>query len=187
MFDFTIDGLEVTTIEGENGLRAIIAYDEGTESPRTAWDNVGTMLCWHTRYDLGDITARSEEEAKKLGRRALRAVQNGGLAVELFLYDHSGITMRAGRGFGDIDSAGWDWGQVGVIYITKTKIAKEFGGDLDKARAALYAEVAEYDQYLTGDVYNITIEDAEGNMVDGYGGVYGYDNAIQEARVMLDG
>ena len=33
--------------------RIRIEQDDTTESPRE-WDNLGTMVCWHGRYDLGD-------------------------------------------------------------------------------------------------------------------------------------
>ncbi len=36
-----------------------IAHDEDCESPRN-WDNLGTMACWHRRYNLGDKHEFSE-------------------------------------------------------------------------------------------------------------------------------
>lgn len=36
------------------GYTIEIISDENAENPRAAWDNVGTMVCWHNRYDLGD-------------------------------------------------------------------------------------------------------------------------------------
>lgn len=38
-----------------NGIKtAVILNDPEPESPRTAYDNLGTMVCWHSRYNLGD-------------------------------------------------------------------------------------------------------------------------------------
>jgi len=34
-------------------LKLEIEQDSSPESPRT-WDNLGTMVCFHKRYDLGD-------------------------------------------------------------------------------------------------------------------------------------
>lgn len=176
--------LTVETIE-KDGHKATVYYDEDPESPREWEGNVGTMVCWHTRYVLGDEQANDYEGAQKLGRRAERAMKNGGVAIELFLLDHSGITMRAGSDFSDCDPGAWDSGQVGFIYVTKTDITKHFGGDLDKARAALYAEVEVYDQYLRGDVYGITIE-RDGEWIDGYSGIFGFDEAKDEAEAALE-
>lgn len=36
-----------------NNVRLRILYDRLPESPRS-WDNLGIMVCWHRRYDLGD-------------------------------------------------------------------------------------------------------------------------------------
>ena len=33
--------------------------DDGTDSPRD-WDNLGHMVCWHDRYDLGDERRRDD-------------------------------------------------------------------------------------------------------------------------------
>lgn len=34
--------------------RVKISNDDNPQNPRTDWDNVGTMLCWHRRHCLGD-------------------------------------------------------------------------------------------------------------------------------------
>lgn len=36
-----------------------VHYDEGAESPRD-WSNLGTMVCWHRRYNLGDEQPRQD-------------------------------------------------------------------------------------------------------------------------------
>lgn len=44
----------VEEIKGQGNKRAVVAYEDySIESPRE-WDNVGTMICWHRRYKLGD-------------------------------------------------------------------------------------------------------------------------------------
>jgi hypothetical protein len=35
------------------GYKIKIVFDEDIWSPRD-WDNLGTMVCWHRRYKLGD-------------------------------------------------------------------------------------------------------------------------------------
>ena len=35
-----------------------IVQDIDPQNPRTEWDNLGKMFCWHSRYDLGDKTAK---------------------------------------------------------------------------------------------------------------------------------
>ena len=38
-----------------------IVRDEYPESPRD-WDNIGTMCCWHRRYNLGDVQPQVEAQ-----------------------------------------------------------------------------------------------------------------------------
>lgn len=157
--------------------RIRVYADDYPESPR-AWDNIGTMACWHSRYTLGDEQPSvSPKEHKYALARAVddtlpewddatdADVQRGRevfdaqyLWLPLYLYDHSGITMRTWP-----FSCPWDSGQVGFIYVSRKRAAEEWGKDFLDARvlASLVAEVEVYDQYLTGDVYGFEIEEAE--------------------------
>jgi hypothetical protein len=85
-------------------------------------------------------------------------------------------------------SCPWDSGQVGWIYATWQKIVSEWGpgkGAMKKAEKCLLAEVEEYDQYLTGDVYGYIIEDEEGETVDSCWGFFGHKYAEEEGRQAL--
>ncbi len=172
----------------------IIERDEDASNPRDD-DNLGVMACWHRRYDLGD---NPRETAKVEPVKLLQKLRRDGLAamLPLFLYDHSGITMRTSP-----YSCPWDSGQVGFIYVTREKARKEMGWKrITKARAAklaeyLTGEVETYDQYLTGDVYWFRLFAketcalcegggcgrcdgkgwVEGEELDSCGGFYGHD------------
>jgi hypothetical protein len=99
-----------------------IEQDELRDSPRT-WDNLGNMVCFHKRYNLGDshdYDIDSHESWDEL-EKALNREHDIAVILPLYLYDHSGITMNT-VGF----SCGWDSGQVGFIYVTKEKLRKEF-------------------------------------------------------------
>ena len=47
-----------------------IHQDECEINPRKDWDNFGTIVCFHKRYDLGDEinNIRQEDFAAKIGR-----------------------------------------------------------------------------------------------------------------------
>jgi hypothetical protein len=144
-------------------MKLEIIYDSSPESPRE-WDNLGTMYCEHGHYALGD------EGAERPGPTDIY--------LPLYLYDHSGITMNT-TGF----SCGWDSGQVGVIYVSRERIRKEYGWQrLTKARLTkiydyLRGEVGTYNTYLRGDVYGFRAYDDEGNETDACWGFYGSDPA----------
>ena len=40
--------------EEYRGYTIRLVPDPDPENPREEWDNVGTMRCWHRRYNLGD-------------------------------------------------------------------------------------------------------------------------------------
>ena len=41
--------------EEYKGYTINIDYDEDPMNPRTDWDNAAVMVCWHRRYNLGDL------------------------------------------------------------------------------------------------------------------------------------
>jgi len=87
-------------------------------------------------------------------------------------------------------SCPWDSGQVGFIYVSILDAGREWSdleGEALRERAGecLRSEVETYDQYLTGDVYGVVVEDANGEHLDSCWGFYGWDYAKQEADRML--
>lgn len=165
-----------------------IIPDECPPDPRED-DNLGTMVCFHNRYTLGDKhdydsdCYRSWDEMKE----DIIKTEKVGVILPLYLYDHSGITMNT-TGF----SCPWDSGQVGWIYITKEKIHQEYGWKritekrAEKIREYLRNEVKGYDQYLTGDIYGYRITDIETEEeVDSCWGYYGVEYCMSEAESVV--
>lgn len=140
----------------ENRVFRVFQADN-IESPRE-WDNLGTMVCFHSRYNLGDIDHGYKSTDFESWKELKDHLESKGAVVilPLYLYDHSGITMST-TPFGDR----WDSGQVGFIYITKDKILSEYGNTdpetIDKVTKYLENEVKTYDQYLTGEIYGFEI------------------------------
>ena len=178
----------VKTITKEN-LTLTISYDDCAESSRE-WDNLGTMICEHNRYSLGDNhdldfseCASWEDHEKVIKEEFGRDC----IMLPLYLYDHSAITMNT-TGF----SCNWDSGRVGTIVVSRDKVRKEF----NKKRVSpklknqilkiLESEVETYDQYLTGEVFSYSIENENGEVIDSCCGFYGEDYAIQEGKSMLE-
>lgn len=112
------------------------------------------------------------------------AVQESYYVQPLYLYDHSGITISMGA-----FSCPWDSGQVGWITLRKeTALAEwpqlEWASVDDWARHIMEAEVEEYDQYLTGDVWGVVVEDESGEELDSCWGMYGSDYAEEQMDEM---
>jgi hypothetical protein len=166
-------------------------HDDSTESPRD-WDNLGTMVCFHNRYDLGDKHNYNsndyngwDEMEKDIIKR-----ENVGVILPLYLYDHSGITMNT-TGF----SCNWDSGRVGFIFISKQKMLQEYGGKIvtqklkDRVEGYLKSEVETYDQFLTGDVYGYRVFKEENGVeeeLDSCWGFYGEDTCMEEGVGIME-
>lgn len=158
----------MTVSDGGNKLQ--VFRDEFAESPRQ-WDNLGKMVCWHRRYNLGDKHDYEDPQAFY----GSEEYKNAFVILPLYLYDHSGITI-SNTDFGDR----WDSGQVGYIFVTKEQAQKEYGGVLDETlkqriTELLISETKTYDNYLTGDCYGFKITDENGEELDACGGFFGDD------------
>jgi hypothetical protein len=163
--------------------RIDIISDDDPEDPR-GWDNLGTMVCFHRRYNLGD---KHNFDEPSEARDFLKDKKARHIVLPLYLYDHSGITMNT-TGF----SCPWDSGQVGWIYITREKVRKEYGCKrvtkkmVEKIKGYLRNEVETYDQYLTGDVYGFRITDEETEEeMDSCWGFFGEKYCMEEAESIV--
>jgi hypothetical protein len=199
--------------EEYKGFTLTLEQDDNPIDPRE-WDNFSMMVTAHPRYLLGDYMVdgsgwvhkeRKNEsvpfyntvesftewlkEQGKLGRV---------LFLPLYLYDHSGISMRTGTFTPWPDYGGWDSGLVGYIYVTREQIFKEFGwkGLTSKRKNKIFAilqqEVMTYNDYLMGNVVGWQVwrgEPDESELIESVWGYYGEDGrkqAIQEAKDAID-
>lgn len=176
--------------------RLFIERDEDADSPRD-WDNLGTIWHWHRRYDLGDGNAPGDvlESGNTFGdiARYMEKEYNAAIVLPVYLYDHSGLRISTSA-----FSCPWDSGMVGIIWVSRADVLKEYGGKIitkkrrQVAISRLVGEVETYDQYLSGEVYGYIIdrfdaedEDAEPEELDSCWGFYGYKHAREEGAEML--
>jgi len=202
--------------EEYKGYTIKIEYDEDAQNPREWFEPAGTMVCWHSRYNLGDLekgrpisnnyqepidllyelagidrSEYQEEQYEKTG------VYDDMDKADLYAKIEERGTIIKGLFLYDHSgitistspfSCRWDSGQVGWIYITKDKIEKE-GWTPEQADKYLDGEVEVYDNYLTGEVYGFRIEDADGEEVEscsGYYGDSGKEDMIKECKSLID-
>jgi hypothetical protein len=158
------------------------------ETPRD-WCNLGKMVCFHKRYDLGDkheFNSSMFDSWYELERHLINKY-NAVVILPLYLYDHSGITMST-MPF----SCPWDSGRVGFIYADRESILKEYKIKRitekikQKVKDVLFGEVNVYDQYLRGDIYSFTITDENDNEIGSDYEIYGYDECEKQANDMVE-
>lgn len=141
----------------------VIQHDDEPMNPRE-WDNMGKMACWHRRYNLGDI--QPKEDSREWTKEN---VPKGSVVLPIFMMDHSGLTVSTSSDtFHACDPAGWDWGQLGIIFATPEAIKKNFMVKRitkkirEKVEDNLRSEVETYNLYLTGQCWGYVITDDEG-------------------------
>lgn len=170
----------ISLAEDEKTILGILRNNDVCNDPRD-WDNLGTMVCWHNRYCLGDKHKFGTPQDFK----DFLEKEDDFIYLPLYLYDHSGITIST-NSFHDI----WDSGKVGWIYTTKEIIKKDQNVEkitdalIVKVKDILRSEVKVYDQYLTGDVYGFSVEDKDGNVLEDEYGFFGEnfeENGLKEA------
>jgi hypothetical protein len=179
-----------------DGYTIKIEQDDDPVNPRTEYDNVGKMVCWHSHYSLGDEQPRCspdeylhqmmwEREDRLHGKRIPDNIKQEDLqayidkhfvVLPLYCYDHSGLSMSP-RPFG----CPWDSGGVGFIYVESE--SKEY----DDLESGLKGEVETYDQYLRGDIWGYTIETSDGEVLDSCWGFYGFSHCRSEAEHIVSG
>ncbi len=148
------------------GFTVELHYEEDGSpfDPRDV-DNLGTMVCWHPDYILGDEqiagdsdhgtrgavyrdrngsavtlfqteTGRTDFRSMEIIERYLRVARGAVVVLPLQLYDHSGLSMRASSSPHPFDQAGWDTTMCGFIYTTAERCAELCGTAKD---GGLYA------------------------------------------------
>jgi hypothetical protein len=142
-----------------------IEQDNDPMNPRTDWDNITTMICFHRNYNLGDKhdykkdNFGSWEELKEQIESDHKVL----MIKPLRLYDHSGITISTSNEYPFNDR--FDSMMVGWVFITEKQLELMCGKDFDRSEEKLNdiidSDVKTYDSYITGEVYQYTIYEIE--------------------------
>lgn len=166
-----------------------IVQDNDPENPVAEDHFISTLAMFHKRYTLGNqnhgIPLMKWEDMES----HIWDKKDAAVVLPIYMYDHSGITIRHTP-----FSCPWDSGQVGFGYITKEQLRATWGWKYitkkrrELAEQELITEIKIYDKYLTGDVWGYVIKDEEGEEIDACWGIFGYEEASKmgnEALVRL--
>lgn len=201
MFDAYDDTIEAGQV---GDVRWRVVPDPDPYHPFADATPAGHLLTAHRRYDFGGErwqvwlpydAGRNPEMYTGWGDIESRLARRYNAEVlPVYLYDHSVQYLSTQSFLGRAVHAEWDSGQVGVIFMTRDDIAREFGTKRveklhrHRARKLMEAEVATLSEYVSGEVYGIVIErqDADGDweQVDSLWGIYGAEEARSEAEAM---
>jgi hypothetical protein len=177
-----------------------ILQDEDPVNPRE-WDNLGTMVCWHKRYDLGDglpekmrhrfhsLESRYGSTDLDLFTKWKKLHQNQLVVLPLYLCDHSRITIST-KPF----HCSWNSGQFGWIYTTHEQIKNKYNVEeltpdiLEEVNQVLISEVKIYGEYLRDDVWGYIVKNQDGQYLHSCWGFYGdlKKYCLEEAQHFAD-
>lgn len=223
--------MEAVETYEHKGVEVKIFPDHDCMSPRDCDGKIGEMFAYYRGYELGDTQLPSDglpeiecancegegwvkngaecERCDGLGRveptvKEWLASEEAIAAVPLFVYEHSGITMRTGelvwladadiersntesrnRFMGDPD--GWDTSFVGFVVVRDAHIEEAMGEGWRGHRTpewvaeAVNGEVEEYARYLEGDCYGYVVAE-DTPFHDSCWGFIGFKYAKEEAN-----
>lgn len=147
------------------------------------WEQDAILACFHNRYVIGPDHGYSIDEVKRIAKD-----EKNYFSLPVYAYIHSGITISTGS-----FSCPWDSGQVGIVFIEKSKVREIFGikriSPKIKQRAfnLLKGTVEDWDNFLTGDVYGFVVKDENDEVIDSCWGFYGdTDYALQEGIAIAE-
>lgn len=177
--------------------RLRIEQDDSPMSPRE-WDNLGTVAAYHRRYNLSDEGAPVDVEGAQYIEHSDRY-----FSLPVYLYDHSGIAISTSSFVGRAHHAEWDSGKLGIIYVSKDDVRKEYNVKRitkkieESVLRVLNGEIETYNQYLMGDIWGFVVEKeeiytaddgdtiTEWEHVDSCWGFYGEEEAQSEGQAIL--
>jgi hypothetical protein len=155
-----------------------IYQDDTPENPRD-WDNLGTLVTWTRKYEIGD---RHEFDTPESFQDFMKSKPCPAVALPIYLYDHSGIMLSTSP-FSDP----WDSGQIGFIYVERKKICEQYNckqiGPRTRRQVLriLRGEVEVYSHYLAGEVYGYRLLNDLGTELSSCWGFYSIEEAKAEA------
>lgn len=155
------------------------------ESPRVECDNLGTFITWIKGHESPDENwFKSPEEfyeSNKLSGISVSDYRKAKMVIlPVYGYIHS-ETRYSTIPFG----CPWDSGFAGFIYADYETIREEYGckyvtkNIISKVKEVLRAEVEAYDQWVNDPTFEVTIYDKNGEMIEGMGGFYYLENAME--------
>lgn len=150
-----------------------IEQDNDTESPlewTTPSERGATFVLGHNRYDLpNELDVDFDDYTSWSALAGANIPVEQPVAKFVHWYEHGGIALSLSD---TPNEKGWDSGCAGVIY----------GEDEHAIKDAFLS----FKQYIEGDVYQYLITDQNHEFIDSLGGIYGYYNALGEAKDFVD-
>lgn len=154
-----------------DGRVLLVERDQFPIDPRTGQDNPGRIVGWHDRYHIGDRDRPDNDEAfiyeiysdefpflddledEDEWRNFVATTKYPGVLRLLYMNADSDVSFSTDK---VADPLSPDTGHVGYVYMTPAAM-KEAGLDHAAATKRLQGELEEYQAYVNGDVFVLTV------------------------------
>jgi hypothetical protein len=166
-----------------------VTESECLENPRE-WDNLGKMVFFHKRMNLGDDHEYYSDEYDNMQqlKNDILNYENVHTILPVYMYDHSGIVLSTAP-----FSCRFDSGQIGFIYATKESI-DSMGCNTDKIETYLKNELEIYSKYLNNENYQYEIYEIKTcnlgckheTLIDSCCGFFDYIEAEKEGKLQIE-
>lgn len=160
------------TIKLPNGLTVKIEPEENAPSPAEIGDTGLFLVAKHRDFY---VPAPGEKTIPENAGDVIAKYKKTHWIFPLEAYIHSGVVLVL-SGEGNFPDRQWDVSQLGFVFAAK----KEWRLNKSARKAAL-ALIEEWNQYLSGDVYQWDILNEKGETIESCGGCYGFEYAKKEA------
>lgn len=168
------------------GFDIMVTHDEYPENPRSD-SPLGTIAVFRSggkNYGIHDTDTLAVDIIDDL--EADKAV-----ILPVYLYDHSVVRVSTSTFMNRAPHAEWDSGLIGVIYMTREDIRREFMCKLvtkkvrEQVKRSLVACIEELDCYLRGDAWVFEVFNGEGESLEMFSG-FGHDELMDDAVMFID-
>jgi len=170
--------IEKVDIGNGETLVGYLSQDTDPMSPSDWSDESGFLVHYHRDFFLKSEYC-SEEELRDYLAGEVEKDSWRWYVMPVKSYIHSGVHLAIGTGGFSFDPGGWDTCHCGFVLVDK-KTAKDEAEALQRAKGI----VAEWNCYLSGDVWTLVIQRNDNGqfveMLDSCGGFYGFEYAKQE-------
>jgi hypothetical protein len=172
-----------------------ISIDEFPSDPYNEWDQLSHIVAWHRRYNFGKTDDIQQFKDREDFEQYVKDLNGKILLLNLYMYEHSGISLSVDQSRPYPFNDRWDSRQIGYAYVTYEEIQKEYGVKRiskklkQKVIKLIESEIETYNQYLNGYVYQYTIYNIQKcdkghthqKIDDSLSGIFGNISNVKEA------
>jgi hypothetical protein len=148
-----------------------IEQDENAESPRQ-WGNKDVFIV--ANHSDFYVTEPGQKRCPEDAGELIKRYKKTHWVFPLEAYIHGGVVLAL-AGEGNFPDRQWDVSRLGFVFVCK-KDYKE-----TEARDRAKSEIAIWNQYVSGDVWEYSIEDDSGEVLESLCGCYGFQYTKDEA------